>query len=54
MTCRDDKMNPPPAQRSVAQRAESKVVESAGSHSVYVSKPKVVAALIAQAAREAK
>lgn len=50
----DDKMIPPPAQRSMAQRAESKVVESAGSHSVYVSKPKVVAALIAQAAREAK
>src|SRR5712672_2811139 len=45
----DDKMIPPPAQRSMAQRAESKVVETAGSHSVYVSKPKVVAALIAQA-----
>jgi pimeloyl-ACP methyl ester carboxylesterase len=50
----DDKMIPPPAQRSMAQRAESMVVETAGSHSVYVSKPKVVAALIAQAAREAK
>lgn len=50
----DDKMIPPPAQRSMAKRAESKVVESAGSHSVYVSKPKVVADLIAQAAREAK
>ena len=50
----DDKMIPPPAQRSMAQRAESKVVETAGSHSVYVSKPKVVAALIAQSAREAK
>ena len=50
----DDKMIPPPAQRLMAQRAESKVVETAGSHSVYVSKPKVVAALIAQAAREAK
>jgi pimeloyl-ACP methyl ester carboxylesterase len=48
----DDKMLPPPAQRSMAQRAESKVVETAGSHAVYVSKPKVVAALIAQAARE--
>ena len=50
----DDKMIPPPAQRSMAQRAESKVVETAGSHYVYVSKPKVVADLIAQAAREAK
>jgi pimeloyl-ACP methyl ester carboxylesterase len=50
----DDKMIPPPAQRSMAQRAESKVVETAASHSVYVSKPKVVADLIAQAARETK
>ena len=50
----DDKMIPPAAPRSMAQRAESKVVETAGSHSVYVSKPKVVAALIAQAAREAE
>ena len=50
----DDKMIPPPAQRSMAKRAEAKVVEIAGCHSVYVSKPKVVADLIAQAAREAK
>lgn len=49
----DDRMIPPPAQRSMAQRAESKIVETAGSHSVYVSKPKVVAELIARAAREA-
>jgi pimeloyl-ACP methyl ester carboxylesterase len=48
----DDKMIPPPAQRSMAKRAEAKVVESAGSHAIYVSKPKVVAELIAQAARE--
>ena len=50
----DDKMIPPPAQRSMAQRAESRVVETAASHSVYVSKPKTVADLIAQAARETK
>jgi len=50
----DDKMIPPPAQRSMAQRAESKVVETAASHSVYVSKPKAVADLIAQAAHETK
>lgn len=49
----EDKMIPPPAQRSMAKRAEAKVVESAGSHSIYVSKPKDVAALIAQAAQEA-
>ena len=50
----DDKMIPPPAQRSMAQRAEAKMAETAGSHAVYVSKPKVVATLIAQAAREAE
>jgi pimeloyl-ACP methyl ester carboxylesterase len=50
----DDKMIPPPAQRSMARRAESKMVEIAGSHAVYVSKPKVVAELIARAAREAQ
>ena len=50
----DDKMIPPPAQRSMAKRAESKVVETTGSHSVYVSKPRDVAALIARAAREAQ
>jgi pimeloyl-ACP methyl ester carboxylesterase len=49
----DDRMIPPPAQRTMARRAEAKVVESPGSHSVYVSKPKVVAELIARAAREA-
>jgi pimeloyl-ACP methyl ester carboxylesterase len=49
----DDRMIPPPAQRTMAKRAEAKVVESPGSHSVYVSKPKVVAELIARAAREA-
>ena len=50
----DDKMIPPSAQRSMAQRAESKVVETAGSHAVYVSKPNVVAELIARAASEAQ
>ena len=50
----DDKMIPPSAQRSMAQRAESKVVETAGSHAVYVSKPNVVAELIVRAASEAQ
>ena len=49
----DDKMIPPPAQRSMAKRAESKMLETPGSHAIYVSKPKVVAQLVAQAAREA-
>jgi hypothetical protein len=43
-------MIPPPAQRSMAQRARSTVVETAGSHAVYVSKPEVVASLIERAA----
>ena len=48
----DDKMIPPPAQRQMSKRAGSTVVESAGSHAIYVSKPTAVAALIAQAAQE--
>lgn len=47
----DDRMIPPPAQRSMAERAGSTVVEEAGSHSIYVSQPQAVAALIRQAAR---
>lgn len=46
----DDRMIPPPAQRMMAERAGATVVETAGSHAVYVSKPEVVARLIAQAA----
>src|SRR5256885_13622040 len=36
----DDKMIPPPAQRSMAQRAESKGVETARGDSGYVAKAK--------------
>jgi len=46
----DDHMIPPPAQRQMAQRAGAQIVETAGSHSVYVSHPAEVAQLIAQAA----
>ena len=46
----DDRMIPPPAQRMMAERAGSTVVETAGSHAVYVSKPEAVADLIKQAA----
>jgi pimeloyl-ACP methyl ester carboxylesterase len=35
----DDHMIPPPAQRQMAKRAGSTVVETKGSHAVYVSKP---------------
>jgi pimeloyl-ACP methyl ester carboxylesterase len=48
----EDKMIPPPAQHFMAKRAGASVVEAKGSHSVYVSQPAAVAALIERAARE--
>jgi pimeloyl-ACP methyl ester carboxylesterase len=48
----DDKMIPPPAQRQMSKRAGSSTVEVAGSHAVYVSQPKAVAALIEKAAED--
>ena len=48
----DDRMIPPPAQRLISERAGSAVVEVAGSHAIYVSRPAAVAALIKQAASE--
>ena len=50
----DDKMIPPDAQRAMSKRAGSTVVEVKGSHAIYVSQPKVVAALIEQAAESVK
>lgn len=47
----DDHMIPPPAQRSMAERAGATVAEVPGSHSVYVSQPAAVADLIKKAAR---
>lgn len=49
----DDRMIPPPAQRQMAARAGATMVETPGSHAVYVSNPRVVADLIEQAARSA-
>jgi hypothetical protein len=49
----EDRMIPPPAQRFMSQRAGSTVVEAAGSHSIYVSQPNAVAAIIKQAAQGA-
>jgi pimeloyl-ACP methyl ester carboxylesterase len=49
----DDRMIPAPAQRQMAGRAGATVVETAGSHAVYVSNPQVVADLIEQAAQGA-
>ena len=45
----DDHMIPPPAQRAMSERAGATVVESPGSHSVYLSQPRAVADLIKQA-----
>jgi pimeloyl-ACP methyl ester carboxylesterase len=50
----DDKMIPPPAQRFMAGRAGSTVVEVAGSHAIYVSQPRAVAELIESAASEVR
>lgn len=47
----DDRMIPPPAQRSMSRRAGSSVVEVKGSHAVYVSQPEAVAELIKKAAK---
>ena len=50
----DDKMIPPDAQPAMSKRAGSTVVEGKGSHAIYVSQPKAVAALIEQAAESVK
>ena len=49
----DDRMIPPPAQRTMSGRIGATVVEQAGSHSIYVSRPRATAELIKQAARQA-
>jgi len=51
MVATEDHMIPPPAQRIMAKRAGSTVVEERGSHAIYVSQPDAVAALIATAAK---
>lgn len=50
----EDRMIPPDAQRAMAKRAGSTVVEVKGSHAVYVSQPEAVARLIAKAAKGGK
>ena len=50
----DDKMIPPDAQRFMSKRAGSTVVEAKGSHAIYASQPRAVAALIEQAAKSLK
>ena len=46
----EDRMIPPAAQRTMSERAGSTVIEVSGSHSIYVSQPAAVAALIRDAA----
>jgi pimeloyl-ACP methyl ester carboxylesterase len=48
----DDRMIPPSLQREMSTRAGSTVVETPGSHSIYVSQPGVVADLVETAASE--
>ena len=50
----EDRMIPPPTQRSMSERAGATVEEASGSHAIYVSRPDVVAALIEKAASEAR
>jgi predicted RNA binding protein YcfA (HicA-like mRNA interferase family) len=47
-------MIPPPAQRFMAKRAGSTVVEVKGSHAIYVSQPKAVATIIKSATESTK
>jgi pimeloyl-ACP methyl ester carboxylesterase len=47
----EDRMIPPPLQRTMAERAGASTTEVSGSHAIYVSQPAAVAALITQAAR---
>lgn len=47
----DDRMIPPPLQRTMAERAGTTTTEVSGSHAIYVSQPGAVASLITQAAR---
>ncbi len=50
----DDHMIPPDAQRIMSKRAGATVVETKGSHALYVSRPAPVAAVIKQAAASIK
>src|SRR5438445_3750278 len=50
----DDKMIPPDAQRFMSRPAGSTVAEVKGSHAIYVSQPRAVAALVEQAAKSVK
>ncbi len=50
----EDRMINPDLERFMAKRAGSTTIEVKGSHSIYLSQPKIVARLIEQAAKGAK
>jgi hypothetical protein len=50
----EDRMIPPPGQREMSGRADATVVEADSSHSLYVSQPEAVVALIERAPSEVK
>jgi pimeloyl-ACP methyl ester carboxylesterase len=49
----EDRMIPPPAQRTMAERTGAAISEAPGSHAIYVSRPAVVGEVIIQAAQRA-
>src|SRR3954453_2467480 len=49
----EDRMIPPPAQRAMAERAGAAAREAPGSHSIYVSQPRVTSEVISRAAQRA-
>ena len=50
----DDRMIPPPLQRTMAERAGATTAEVPGSHAIYVSQPAAVASIVSTAARAAR
>lgn len=51
LVTQEDKMIPPQAQRMMASRAKAHVTETPGSHSIFISRPDVVAEVIKDAAK---
>jgi pimeloyl-ACP methyl ester carboxylesterase len=52
LVAQDDRMIPPPLQRTMAARARAHTVEAPGSHALFIANPDVVARLITTAASE--
>lgn len=53
LTTTEDRMIPPGAQRTMADRIGARVSQAAASHAVYVSQPEAVVSVIAEAAAQA-